>query len=89
MLGTDRGLLLNELLRSPAATLEPLHDIFKYILKIRECSVHSVNANFILFILQVRQQPPYLRRVLGKSKIRILTQSYQMALSTLLIPTRR
>jgi hypothetical protein len=40
-------------MRSPAATLEPLHDIFKYILKIRECSVHSVNANFILFILQI------------------------------------
>jgi hypothetical protein len=52
-LGTPTGLLLNELRCSPEAALSPLMHMFRYVLEICKTTVHSDDANFILFLVSV------------------------------------
>ena len=53
VLGTFNGLLLSEMQHSPQAVFTPLMETLKYIDEVSQCSVHSVNASFILFMIQV------------------------------------
>jgi len=53
ILGTPHGLLLNELQFSPAATLEPLLSMFLSIKDLSDANVHSSDATFILYIIQL------------------------------------
>eukprot|EP00658_Telonema_sp_P-2_P038382 TRINITY_DN27556_c0_g1_i1.p1 TRINITY_DN27556_c0_g1~~TRINITY_DN27556_c0_g1_i1.p1 ORF type:complete len:1525 (-),score=378.05 TRINITY_DN27556_c0_g1_i1:111-4685(-) len=53
VLGTAQGLLLNELQHSPQAVLTPLMHTLRYIEEVQQCSVHSVNASFIMFMIQL------------------------------------
>ena len=39
--------------RHPQATLEPFLDMMRYINKIKQCSVHSINSSFILFMVSI------------------------------------
>ena len=51
-LGTSYGLLLNELEHAPAAAMAPLMTIFKAALELKNTSVYSPDAQFILFLVE-------------------------------------
>ena len=51
LLSTSFGLLFNELSQSPDATLKPLLTIFKSVLELKNSSVYSNDACYILYIL--------------------------------------
>mmetsp|Transcript_2150 Transcript_2150/g.2909 ORF Transcript_2150/g.2909 Transcript_2150/m.2909 type:complete len:4480 (+) Transcript_2150:77-13516(+) len=51
-LGTRYGLLLNELDHAPDAVMAPLMTIFKCCTELKNCSVYSPDASFILFLTQ-------------------------------------
>eukprot|EP00931_Biecheleriopsis_adriatica_P073552 TRINITY_DN47812_c0_g1_i1.p1 TRINITY_DN47812_c0_g1~~TRINITY_DN47812_c0_g1_i1.p1 ORF type:complete len:4288 (-),score=931.49 TRINITY_DN47812_c0_g1_i1:37-12879(-) len=50
-LGTSQGLLLNELKQSPVGTLRPLVELLRYTEEVSNCSLHSVSAAFVLFLV--------------------------------------
>ena len=51
-LGTSYGLLLNELEHAPSAAMAPLMTIFKAALELKNTSVYSPDAQFILFLVE-------------------------------------
>lgn len=51
LLGTSDGLLLNELRRSPAATLQPLLKMLTALPELGHAGVHSPDATFLLYLL--------------------------------------
>jgi len=53
VLGTPHGLLLNELMHSPSSTLEPLLKIFYAVSDLRDATVHSSDATFILYLIEL------------------------------------
>ncbi|KAG9413019.1 hypothetical protein AC1031_016040 [Aphanomyces cochlioides] len=52
-LGTMNGLLLNELVHSPEATILPIIQMLKAITELGDASVHSSDASFLLFMIQL------------------------------------
>ncbi|KDO28986.1 hypothetical protein SPRG_20090 [Saprolegnia parasitica CBS 223.65] len=52
-LGTMNGLLLNELSHAPEATVRPILIMLQAITELGEASVHSSDASFILYMLQL------------------------------------
>lgn len=52
-LGTMNGLLLNEILHAPEATMVPLLKMLSDVKELSEASVHSAEARFILFIIKL------------------------------------
>ncbi|KAF0690318.1 Aste57867_18249 [Aphanomyces stellatus] len=52
-LGTMNGLLLNELVHSPEATVRPLLQMLKAVTELGDASVHSSDASFLLFMIQL------------------------------------
>ena len=52
-LGTASGLLLNELLQSPAASLEPILKMLGTVHDLAKASVNSPDATFILYMVDV------------------------------------
>ena len=54
LLGTNRGLLLNELRNSPHAVLQPLLKITRSSMEdLSTCSVYSANAHFMCFLVNL------------------------------------
>eukprot|EP01060_Flectonema_neradi_P040006 TRINITY_DN8997_c1_g1_i1.p1 TRINITY_DN8997_c1_g1~~TRINITY_DN8997_c1_g1_i1.p1 ORF type:complete len:4144 (+),score=716.08 TRINITY_DN8997_c1_g1_i1:58-12489(+) len=54
LLGTNRGLLLNELRNSPHAVLQPLLKITRSSMEdLSACSVYSANAHFMCFLVNL------------------------------------
>ena len=53
LLGTNHGLLLNELICSPMAVLNPLMIMLEATKELTEASIYSPDATFILYILQL------------------------------------
>jgi hypothetical protein len=53
VLGTPQGNLLNELHNSPHSTLESLMVMFESINNLRNSSVHSADASFTLFLMEL------------------------------------
>jgi hypothetical protein len=52
-LGTSHGLLLNELRYAPAAVLEPLMAMLAAVEPLANSSVHSLDASFVLFLIEL------------------------------------
>jgi hypothetical protein len=52
-LGTSHGLLLNELRYAPAAVLEPLQTMLGAVEPLAGSSVHSLDASFVLFLIEL------------------------------------
>ncbi|CAI5730000.1 unnamed protein product [Peronospora destructor] len=52
-LGTLNGLLLNELMHAPEAIIVPLLNMLDAIKELGEASVHSADAQFILFMIKM------------------------------------
>jgi hypothetical protein len=53
LLGTDTGILLNELKHSPAATLRPLMTMLQNVVELGQASVHSPDASFVCYMLKI------------------------------------
>ena len=50
VLGTPHGLLLNELHCSPSATLDPILFMLKSLDDLKDCSLRSADASFVLYL---------------------------------------
>eukprot|EP00658_Telonema_sp_P-2_P069012 TRINITY_DN58068_c0_g1_i1.p1 TRINITY_DN58068_c0_g1~~TRINITY_DN58068_c0_g1_i1.p1 ORF type:complete len:106 (+),score=42.36 TRINITY_DN58068_c0_g1_i1:250-567(+) len=73
VLGAATGLLVNELQRSPAATLKPIMKMLRYVEEVQQSSVHSEDAKFVVYMIGLAiNMEKYVIYVLEHSKLSLI-----------------